>query len=97
MVLSSEENNGHDNVGVVGYKLAIEVHKSQEGAYSFDRRRRAPFLDGREFHRVHANEALTNVHPKVFHGGGVKGAFRNLEGQAMFPKMRKDLVCALVV
>ena len=47
--------------------------------YSLDRRGRVPFLDGREFHRVHVNKALANDHSKVFHGRGIKGAFQDLE------------------
>ena len=56
-----------------------------------------PVLDGREFHRVHANKTLTNDHSKVFHGGSIKGALRDLKGQAMFPEMREDSTSSLVM
>ena len=56
-----------------------------------------PVLDGGEFCRIHVNEALTNDHPKVFHGGSIKGAFQDLERQAMFPEMRKDSMSSLMV
>ena len=52
MVLSSEEDDGHDNIGIVGNELAIEVHKSEEGVHSFDRRQGMPVFDGGKFHRV---------------------------------------------
>ena len=39
-----------------------------------------PVFDGGELCRVHADKALANDHSKVFHGGGVKGALRDLEG-----------------
>ena len=86
----SEEDDECDNIGVVGNELAIEVCKSKEGVYSLDRRWVVPVFDGREFRRVHADKALTNDHSKVFHGGSIKGALRDLEGQAMFPEARKD-------
>ena len=73
VVLPSEENNGCDDVGIIGNEFVIEVCKPQEGAYSFDRGGRVPFLDGREFCRIHVNEALTNDNSKVFHGGGITG------------------------
>ena len=37
MVLSSEEDYGCDNVGVIGNELSVKVHKAKEGADSFDR------------------------------------------------------------
>ena len=56
-----------------------------------------PVLDGREFRRVHVNKTLTNDHSKVFHGGSIKGALRDLKGQAMFPEMREDSTSSLVM
>ena len=63
VVFSSKENNGCDDVGVVRDELAIEVCKTEEGAYSFDRGWRMPVFDGSEFFRVHVNKALTNNNP----------------------------------
>ena len=37
MVLLSEENNGCNNVGVVGNELSVKVRKAKEGVYSLDR------------------------------------------------------------
>ena len=56
-----------------------------------------PVLDGREFHRVHVNKALTNNHSKIFYGGSIKRAFRDFEGQAMFLEMRKDSMSSLMM
>ena len=97
VVLSSEEDDGCDNIGVVGNELAIEVHKSEEGAHSFDRRQGMPVFDGSKFHRVHVDKALTNDHSKVFHGGSIKGALRYLEGQTMFSEVRKVLMSSWVM
>ena len=62
MVLSSEEDNGCDNVGVVGNELSVKVHKAKEGAYSLDGGWRVPVSNSSKFHRIHVNEALTNDH-----------------------------------
>ena len=62
MVLSSEEDNGCDNVGVIGDELSVKVRKAKEGAYSLDRGWRMPVSDSSEFRRIHANEPLTNDH-----------------------------------
>ena len=47
MVLSSEEDNGCDNVGVIGNELLVKIHKAKEGAYSLDRGWRVPVKDAR--------------------------------------------------
>ena len=60
MVFSSEEDNGCDNVGVVGNELSIKVCKAKEGVYSLDRGWGMPVSDGRKFRRVHVDKALTN-------------------------------------
>ena len=62
MVLSSEEDDGCDDVGVIEDELSVKVHKAKEGVYSLDRGWRMPVSDSREFHRIHANEPLTNDH-----------------------------------
>ena len=62
MVLLSEEDDGCDNVGVVGNELSVKVCKAKEGAYSLDRGWRMPVSDSSEFRRIHANETLTNDH-----------------------------------
>ena len=62
MVLPSEEDNGCDDVGVVGNELAVKVCKAKEGAYSLDRGRRTPVFDSSKFHGIHANKTLTNNH-----------------------------------
>ena len=62
MVLSSEENDECDNVGVVGNELSVKVRKAKEGAYSLDRGWRMPIPDSSKFRRIHVNETLTNNH-----------------------------------
>ena len=62
MVLLSEEDNGCDNVGVVGNELPVKVCKAKEGVHSLDRGWRMPISDSGKFHRVHVNETLTNDH-----------------------------------
>ena len=62
MVLSSEEDYGCDNVGVIGNELSVKVHKAKEGAYSHDRGWRVPVSNSSKFRRIHANETLTNDH-----------------------------------
>ena len=46
MVLSSEEDKGGDDVGVVGDEFVIEIHKAQERTYSLDRGGGVPIPDG---------------------------------------------------
>ena len=65
--------------------------------YSLDRGWRVPVSDSGKFSRVHVNEALTNNHSQVFHGGHIKGEFRDFEGETMFPKTRKDLASSLMM
>ena len=62
VVLSSEEDNGCNDVGVVGNELSVKVRKAKEGAYSLDRGWRMPVSDSSKFHRIHVNETLTNHH-----------------------------------
>ena len=62
MILSSEEDNGCNNVGVVGNELLVKVCKAKEGAYSLDGGWRVPVSDSSKFCRIHANETLTNDH-----------------------------------
>ena len=62
MVLVSEEDNGCDDVGVVGNELSVKVRKAKEGAHSLDRGWGMPVSDSSEFCRIHANETLTNDH-----------------------------------
>ena len=62
VVLLSEEDNGCDNVGVVGNELSVKVLKAKEGVYSLDRGWRMPVSDSSKFRRIHANETLTNDH-----------------------------------
>ena len=62
MVLSSEEDDGCDDVGVVGSELLVKVRKAKEGAYSLDRGWKMPVSDSSQFRRIHANETLTNDH-----------------------------------
>ena len=97
MVLLSEENNGCNNVGVVGNEFAIKVCKSEEGADSLDRGRGVPVLDGGKFGWIHAYIALPNDHAEIFHGGGIEGTFRDFEREAMFLKAGKDTASAMVV
>ena len=46
VVLSGEEDNGCDNVGVIANELAIEVCKAKEGIYSLDQGWGIPVSDG---------------------------------------------------
>ena len=62
MILSSEEENGCDNVGVVGNELLVKVCKAKEGVYTLDGGWRMPVSNSRKFRRIHMNEALTNDH-----------------------------------
>ena len=97
VVFSSEENDGCNDVGVVGNEFTIEVRKAKEGAYSFDRGWGMPVFDGSKFRWVHVNKTLTNNHPQVFHGGSVEGPFRDFEGKAMFPETSKDSTSSLMM
>ena len=62
MVLLSEEDDGHYNVGVVGDEFVVKVRRTKEGVYFLDRGWRMPVSDSSEFRRIHANETLTNDH-----------------------------------
>ena len=62
MILLSEEDDGYDNVGVVGNELLVKVHKAKEGAYSLDRGWRVPVSDSSKFHRIHVNKTLAYDH-----------------------------------
>ena len=62
VVLLSEEDNGCNNIGVVGNELSIEVCEAKEGVYSLDQGQGIPVSDGRKFCRVHTDKALTNNH-----------------------------------
>ena len=62
VVLLSKEDNGCNNVGVIGNELSVKVHKAKEGAYSHDRGWRVPVSNSSKFRRIHANETLTNDH-----------------------------------
>ena len=97
MVVSGEEDNRCDNVGVVGNEFIIEVRKAEERAYSFDRGWGMPILDGSQFRQIHVNETLMDNHPQIFHGGGVEGAFGDLEGKTMFLEARKDSMSSLMM
>ena len=88
MVFSSEEDDGCNDIEVVGNELPVKVHKAKEGAHSLDRGWRMPVSDSSKFHRVHANETLTNDHSQVFHGGSIEGTLRDLERKAVFPETK---------
>ena len=62
VVLSSEEDDGCNDVGVVGNELSVKVHKAKEGACSLDRGWRVQVSDSSKFRRIHVNETLTNDH-----------------------------------
>ena len=85
MVLLSKEDEGSDNVQVIRDELVIEVCKTQERAHSLDRGRGVPVLDGREFHGIHMDDALSNDHLQVLHGAGIKRALGDLEQQTVVP------------
>ena len=56
-----------------------------------------PVLDGGKLGWVHAYITLPNDHAEIFHGGGIEGAFRDFEREAMFSKAGKDATSAMVV
>ena len=56
-----------------------------------------PILDGREFGWVHARITLSDDHAKIFHGGGIEGAFGDFKRETMFMKAREDATSTLVV
>ena len=62
-VLSSEEIEGGDNVLKVQYEFSVEVGKSCEGSYGFDRSGGFPGSDTIQFLWIHLNLPLTNNHP----------------------------------
>ena len=62
VVLSSEEDDWCDDVGVVGNEFSVKVRKTKEGMYSLDRGWRMPVSDSSKFGRIHANETLANNH-----------------------------------
>ena len=43
------------------------------------------------------NEPLSYNHSKIFHGGGVERAFRDLEGQTMFLEMLQDTLSTFMM
>ena len=97
MIFTSEKDDGGNNVGEVGDKLAIEVCEPKERTDSLDRGRGVPVLDGGKFGWIHAYIALPNDHAEIFHGGGIEGTFRDFEREAMFLKAGKDTASAMVV
>ena len=62
VILLGEQDDGCDNVGVIGNEFSVKVRKAKEGAYTFDGGWRMPIPNSNKFCRIHANEALTNDH-----------------------------------
>ena len=90
MVLSGEEDDGCNNVQIIWNEFTIEAGKSKEGVDSLDQGWGVPVSDGCKFGRIHADKTLSNNHSQVLHGGGVEGAFGDLEGEALFLEVRED-------
>ena len=42
-------------------------------------------------------KTLSDNHAEIFHGGGIKRAFGDLERKSVFSETRKDMMCALVM
>ena len=59
---ATHNNDGCDNVGVIGNELLVKVRKAKEGSYALDGGQRVPISNSSKFHRIHANEALANDH-----------------------------------
>ena len=62
-ILLSEEIEGSDNVQDVWYEFLVEVGKSCERLYGFDRSGGFPGSDSIQFLQVHLDLSLTNNHP----------------------------------
>ena len=97
MILASKKDDRGDNVGKVRDKFSIEVCKPEERADALDRGGGLPVFDGRELGWIHADISLTDDHPQIFHGGGVKRAFGDFERKTVFTKASEDATSALVV
>ena len=80
LILSGEQVERGDDVGKVGDKFVIEIHKPKERANTFDGGGGFPFLDSREFDRIHFNLSLSDDHAKEFYVRYIKGAFGEFEG-----------------
>ena len=80
MILSGEQIERGDNIGEVGDKFTIEIHKSKKRSNTFNRGRGFPFLNGRELDRVHLNLSLANDHAKEFDAWNIEGTFGEFEG-----------------
>ena len=62
-VLLSEEIEGSNDVREVWYEFSVEVGKSCERSYGFDRSGGFPGSDSVQFLWVHLDLPLTNYHP----------------------------------
>ena len=58
----AEVKGGSNNVGEVGNEFLVEVGKTGEELYCFDRGRGVPGSDDIEFLWIHCNSSLTNNH-----------------------------------
>ena len=97
MIFASQKDDGGNNIGEVWDKLAIKVCKAKERADALDRGRRLPILNSGEFGWIHAYITLPNDHAEIFHGGGIEGAFRDLERETVFAKVCKNTTSMLMV
>ena len=97
MVLSGEEVKWGDNMGEVGDEFVIEIRESKERAYTLDRGRGFPFLNGRELDGVHLNLSLANDHAKEFNARDVEGTLGEFEGQSVFLKAKQNASSAFMV
>ena len=79
MILPSEQVKGSNNVGEVGDKFVIEIHKPKERANTLDGGGRFPFLDSRKFNQVHFDLSLSDYHTKEFYMWYVESAFGEFE------------------
>ena len=66
LVFPGEKVEWGNDVGEVGDKLAIKVHKPEKRVNTFDRSRGFPFFNGRKLDRIHFDLSLTNNHAEEF-------------------------------
>ena len=97
MIFVSKKDDGGNDIGEVRDKLAIEVCKSEERTDAFDRGWGLPIFNGGELGWIHVYITLPDDHAEIFHGGGIEGAFGDLERETMFAKACENATSTLVV
>ena len=80
LVLLGKGSEGGNDVRIVRDEFPVEVGKAKEGTNSLNGGGWFPSGDGGQFGGIHANKPLSYDYSEIFHDGGVKRAFRDLEG-----------------